>query len=176
MNDTFELHITWRTIIGFFLAGSSLIFMSLSILYWFLAPFLENPNLENGLFSLSYLAISIATGSLFFLGFIFYFSFGLLVQSIKYINLMNECQGILYKLEPDGFSYLEDGQLLKRPWSDISDVGLFKQDSEKNKLIYYYQIIFTDGTRHTFDLRGTYPTKEFKLKIEEFWMEYIYEG
>lgn len=56
--------------------------------------------------------------------------------------------------------------------TDIIDVGCFKQQDKKVKLLYKYQIKFTDGTAHEFDLRGTYPTKEFKKKVEEFWLFY----
>ena len=60
-------------------------------------------------------------------------------------------------------------------WSEISDVGLFKQESKKSNSVYNYQIKFSDDLPHTFDLRGKYPTKEFNQKVEEFWLNYIYE-
>ncbi|OSH24525.1 membrane protein [Enterococcus faecalis] len=42
----------------------------------------------------------------------------------------------------------------------------------ESEVIYNYQIKFSDDDRHTFDLRGNYPTIAFKEKIEEFWFKY----
>ncbi|EME3523940.1 hypothetical protein R5H55_001897 [Enterococcus faecium] len=39
--------------------------------------------------------------------------------------------------------------------------------------IYKYQIKFTNGESHEFDLRGKYPTVSFKEKLEEYWNAYV---
>ena len=83
--------------------------------------------------------------------------------------------GILYCLDQKGITYQEGWLLKTKIWSEISDVGLFKQESKKSNSVYNYQIKFSDDLPHTFDLRGKYPTKEFNQKVEEFWLNYIYE-
>lgn len=65
---------------------------------------------------------------------------------------------------------LRKGFLIVRSWSEVIDVGLFRQ--MESEVIYNYQIKFSDDDRHTFDLRGNYPTIAFKEKIEEFWFKY----
>ena len=83
--------------------------------------------------------------------------------------------GILYRLDQRGVTYQEGWLLKTKIWSEISDVGLFKQESKKSNSVYNYQIKFSDDLPHTFDLRGKYPTNEFNQKVEEFWLNYIYE-
>ncbi|HHX1795443.1 hypothetical protein NNC34_09045 [Enterococcus faecalis] len=73
-------------------------------------------------------------------------------------------------MDSHGLSYHEKGFLIVRSWSEVIDVGLFRQ--MESEVIYNYQIKFSDDDRHTFDLRGNYPTIEFKEKIEEFWFKY----
>lgn len=83
---------------------------------------------------------------------------------------ISEIWCILYRMDSHGLSYHEKGFLIVRSWSEVIDVGLFRQ--MESEVIYNYQIKFSDDDRHTFDLRGNYPTIAFKEKIEEFWFKY----
>lgn len=89
------------------------------------------------------------------------------INETKYIRKYG---GILYRMDSHGLSYHEKGFLIVRGWSEVIDVGLFRQT--EREVTYNYQIKFSDDDRHTFDLRGNYPTIAFKEKIEEFWFKY----
>lgn len=175
MAETFELRITWRMVFLLIGSGMTIIFTTLSIVVWFLFPFLTEQNLENGFSSLAMLGVSLITGAIFAIPFFLYFGIILTYEGIRDIGLMIHDNGILYKMDYSGITYQENWRSIKKEWVDIVDVGLFKQESSKNKILYEYQIKFSDGSSHTFDLRGSYPTKEFNSKVEEYWLKYIYQ-
>lgn len=94
------------------------------------------------------------------------------LQGISDLNLLIKYQGIFFKMDPTGIQFynFETKKLKKKDWSVFEDVGCFRQKSEK--LIYKYQIRFTDGDTYNFDLRGTIATTQLKEKIEEFYLKY----
>ncbi|EOL41775.1 hypothetical protein RV11_GL002697 [Enterococcus phoeniculicola] len=175
MEDVFELRITWKNSFQQIGIGIVMSLFVLGVAIWFVFPYLREPNMENGLFSLLIVGIALLTGTIFFAGFLLYFAGALIYVGIRDIDFMRKNKGILYRMDKEGFVYHENWQLLKKTWQEVSDVGLFKQESKKVKVLYKYQVKFSDGTCHTFDLRGSYPTKEFLSKIEEYWLKYMYE-
>lgn len=175
MDKIFELKITWRDAALLICAGAVILLLVLGISFWFLFPYFNNPNGLNILFSLTLLGIALMTGVIFFFGFLIYFASLLIYSGIKDSIFVLKYGGILYRLDQKGITYQEGWLLKTKVWSEISDVGLFKQESKKSSIVYNYQIKFSDDLPHTFDLRGKYPTKDFNQKVEEFWLNYIYE-
>lgn len=168
----FELRITWRSVLVELMGGLFVLIMTLGIVFWFLLPVLKNPDLLNRFFLFVFVVIAFMSGSFYLVYLALKFSYMLLVTGISDSKMMLTDQGIIYKMDEYGLTYYENRKLHTKKWTDIIDVGCFKQQDKKVKLLYKYQIKFTDGTAHEFDLRGTYPTKEFKVKVEEFWLFY----
>ncbi|WP_438709792.1 hypothetical protein [Enterococcus sp. AZ112] len=98
------------------------------------------------------------------------FAFLIIETGIDETKYIRKYGGILYRMDSHSLSYHEKGFLIVRSWSEVIDVGLFRQ--MEREVIYNYQIKFSDGDRYTFDLRGNYPAIAFKEKIEEFWFKY----
>ncbi|WP_265458701.1 hypothetical protein [Enterococcus sp. HY326] len=114
----------------------------------------------------NFIPILVCLGVIFWISSIFFF------QSLRDIIFLVKYQGILFYMDTKGIQFynFDTKEFKIKNWSEFEDVGCFKQESEK--LLYKYQIKFTDGDVYDFDLRGTIPTKEFKDKIEEFYLKY----
>lgn len=164
MDKVFELKITWRDAAMLICAGMMILLIVLGVSFCFLFPYFNEPNRLNILFSLTLLGMALVTGVIFFFGFLIYFASLLIYSGIKDFIFVLKHGGILYCLDQKGITYQEGWLLKTKIWSEISDVGLFKQESKKSNSVYNYQIKFSDDLPHTFDLRGKYPTKEFNQR------------
>lgn len=167
----FELRMTGKNMIMGLLGGPVIFVVTLSVILWFIQPVLINPDSKSLFFLSALLLIAFLTGALRIVYFALHLSYLLVVSSIMDSHLLLKYKGILYRMDKTGFTYHENKKIYTKAWSEIEDVGCFKQQDEK-KLLYKYQIKFTDGSTHTFDLRGTYATEDFKKKVEEFWFYY----
>ncbi|MGG5371197.1 hypothetical protein IGI67_002866 [Enterococcus sp. AZ196] len=109
---------------------------------------------------------------LLFLGIIFWISSLFFFQGISDLTFLLKHQGIFFYMDQQGIQYynFETKEVKRKTWSEFEDVGSYRQESEK--LVYKYQIKFTNGEVYNFDLRGSLPTKEFKEKIEAFYLRY----
>lgn len=94
------------------------------------------------------------------------------LQGISDLKFLIKHQGVIFKMDAIGIQYynFETKMLKKKDWSVFEDVGCFRQQTEK--LIYKYQIKFTDGDIYDFDLRGTIAVTQLKEKVEEFYLKY----
>lgn len=110
--------------------------------------------------------------ALVFLAVIFWISSIFFLQGLRDIIFLVKYQGIVFYMDSQGMQFynFDTKEFKTKTWADFEDVGCYKQESEK--LLYKYQIKFTDGDVYDFDLRGTIPTKEFEDKIEEFYLRY----
>ncbi|EFQ71969.1 hypothetical protein HMPREF9510_00183 [Enterococcus faecalis TX0470] len=150
--------------------GLGVIFVTLSCLVWFYFPLYKNPVTSNIIFFVFLKVVAILISALSLLKLICMFAFLIIETGINETKYIRKYGGILYRMDSQGLSYHEKGFLIVRGWSEVIDVGLFRQ--MESEVIYNYQMKFSDGDRHTFDLRGNYPTIAFKEKIEEFWFKY----
>lgn len=93
------------------------------------------------------------------------------IQSLVDLKFFFKYQGTFFYMDMNKIKFYDfETKLYKsKSWSYFEDVGCYKQDSEK--LLYKYQIKFSDGDVYNFDLRGTIPTNDFVNKVEEFFIK-----
>lgn len=168
----FELRLYWKDAIKMMLAG---LFLFISLVFgiiWLIYPFFVSENIWDNLSNMSLLILGTIWGFPLLIYFVIVLSFSFIHTAFYDFLRLKKYNGLLYKLDGEGFTYFEDNKYFQKKWSDISDVGCFKQSDKKIKILYKYQIKFIDGTFHEFDLRGSYPTIGFKEIIEEYWLHY----
>ncbi|EFI84483.1 hypothetical protein HMPREF0556_11036 [Listeria grayi DSM 20601] len=101
------------------------------------------------------------------------FSFAMLATAIVDLNIMLKYEGILYKMEEQGFTYYEEGKQYKKRWIEVVDIGCYRQYNKKQSVIYKYQVKFIDNSVHVLALRGRIGTEVFKEKFEDYWLTYV---
>ncbi|WP_430606463.1 hypothetical protein IGJ55_002143 [Enterococcus sp. AZ170] len=171
-NKHFELRITWKDTCIEILAGFFIFFITLGIILWFLLPVFKNFDMFNRFFLFVLVIFALMSGVFYLAYLAISFSFMLIISGIYDVRILLKYHGVIYLMNEKGLIYYDNKQLHTKKWRDIIDVGCFKQQDNKVKILYKYQIKFADATEHEFNLRGTFPTKEFKDKIEEFWLFY----
>lgn len=171
-NKRFELRITWKDTCVGLLIGVLLFFMIVGIVFWFLIPVVRDPDMFNRFFLFLLVIIALMSGTFYLAYLVLKFSYMLIITGIYDVKLLLKHHGTIYLMDEQGLTYYENKKLHTKKWMDIVDVGCFKQQDKKVNILYKYQIQFTDGTVHEFDLRGSFPTKEFKDKVDEFWLYY----
>lgn len=169
---TIEIKVSWGETIQCLVIGILLFVLLVSGIIWLLYPFFTAENIWDKI-SVSILTVVVGVIGLPFLVYLVGM-FSLMLIGVGVINSLKlkRYDGLIYKLNEQGLTYFENNKPKFSKWSEISDVGCFKQNDDKIKVLYKYQIKFTDGTVHDFDLRGKYPTKKFKDTIEDYWMFY----
>jgi len=171
-NKHFELRITWKDTCIEILAGFFIFFITLGIILWFLLPVFKNFDMFNRFFLFVLVIFALISGVFYLAYLAISFSFMLIISGIYDVRILLKYHGVIYLMNENGLTYYDNKQLRTKKWRDIIDVGCFKQQDNKVKILYKYQIKFADATEHEFNLRGTFPTKEFKDKVEEFWLFY----
>ncbi|WP_206857180.1 hypothetical protein [Candidatus Enterococcus mangumiae] len=170
--DPFVLKVGWRESIKMIFFGVLLITLTIAGLIWLFYPFFSAEDTWDMLVNSILFLVIVLTGVPFLVYLISVLSFGLVSTGFYNIVRLKKYDGLIYRLDEDGLAYFENNKYHLKKWNEISDVGSFKQEDTENKVLYKYEIKFTDGTTHEFDLRGKYPTKEFKGVIERYWLFY----
>lgn len=168
----FELKTSWGEAIRCIAIGTCLIIVTIGGLLWLLWPLFTIKNSWDGISASTLLIVIGIVGLPFLVYLVGMFSFMLIGFGVSYRVRLKKYDGLIYKLDEHGLTYFENNQYNFKKWSEISDVGCFKQEDKNIKIFYKYQVKFTDGTSHEFDLRGKYPTEKFKERIESYWLFY----
>lgn len=178
MNDNFlELRITLNDVLKMIMISSICMGGVVIVFIYIFHLFFKGGaiNLVNGFFSIKGFAafnlIEIIS-SLVFLIVVFLIGNLFFIQAIRDLNLLVKYHGIFFYMDREGIQFydFDINEFKSKTWREFVDVGCYKQES--GKILYKFQIKFTNGDIYNFDLRGCMSTKRFEEKVIEFYCKY----